>query len=212
MKIVYLAVILSIISGCAASTPSINSNACIDNSFIPPQKASDDCKKEICSNGNIISIEDSTESAPVSDWAEEKFCLFHPIDCIRAYSFKKSTKWDEDMTKEYWGRASLHNGIGDAARHAYLICEMTTRFGNSFTKGLGEAHEEDSGYKIFSSEGGESNKCCEKIMDSYNNQIGIDLADKPGNCEEKVLNSLHLLRHSLCEEEKKEKPSSSNSK
>lgn len=199
MKIVYLAAILSIISGCAASTHTINSNTCIYNSFAP-QNAPDDCKKEVCMNGKIVSIEDLTETAPVYDWAEEKFCLFHPIDCLRAYSFKKSSQWDQDMTKEYWGRKSLHNGLGDAARHAYLICEMTKRFGAAFTKGLGNAHEEDSGYKIFSSKGGESNKCCEKLMDLYNNQIGIDLAGEPGSCEENVLISLPKLRHSLCGE------------
>ncbi|HKZ45956.1 MAG TPA: hypothetical protein VJ202_01070 [Thermodesulfobacteriota bacterium] len=199
MKLVYLAAILSIISGCAASTHTINSNTCIYNSFVP-QNAANDCKKEVCINGNIVSIEDLTETAPVYDWAEEKFCLFHPIDCLRAYSFKKSSQWDQDMTKEYWGRKSLHNGLGDAARHAYLICEMTKRFGAAFTKGLGSVHEEDSSVMFGFGKRGEGNKCCEKIMDLYNNQIGIDLAGEHGSCEENVLSSLHRLRHSLCGE------------
>ncbi|MDP2683299.1 MAG: hypothetical protein Q8P28_10990 [Deltaproteobacteria bacterium] len=199
MKLVYLAAILSIISGCAASTHTINSNTCIDNSFVP-QNANNDCKKEVCINGNIVSIEDLTETAPVYDWAEEKFCLFHPIDCLRAYSFKKSSQWDQDMTKEYWGRKSLHNGLGDAARHAYLVCEMTKRFGAAFTKGLGNVHEEDNSVIFGFGKRGEGNKCCEKIMDLYNNQIGIDLAGEPGSCEENVLSSLHRLRHSLCVE------------
>lgn len=33
------------------------------------------------------------------------------------------------------------------------------------------------------------------FMDQHNNRIGIELTDLPGSCEEKVLKSLHLLRH-----------------
>lgn len=210
MKIVFLVAMIFIVSGCAASIRSINSSTCANDSFVP-QNVPNDCKKEVCVDGKIVSIEELTETAPVYGWAEEKFCLFHPIDCLRAYRFKKSSQWDQDMTKEYWSRKSLHNGLGDAARHAYLMCTFTEQFGVDFARGLAVAHEEDSGYLIFSHKGGTGNPCCEKVLDLYNNEIGIMLAGKPGTCEDKVLNSLHLLRYSLCEEEKKESPGSSNS-
>lgn len=212
MKIVYLAAMLSIISGCVASTRSLNSGACIDDSFVS-QNTPGDCKKEVCINGNIVSIEDLSQAAPVDDWAEEKFCLLHPINCYKAYTIKKTSKWDQNMADlgKYWGRKSLHNGLGDAARHTYLMCIFAEQFGVDFARGLGVAHEEDSGYLIFSHKGGTGNPCCEKVTDLYNNEIGILLAGKPGTCEDKVLNSLHLLRYSLCEEEKKESPGSSNS-
>lgn len=213
MKIIFLAVMVFIISGCAASIRSVNSNTCTDDSFVS-QNAPHDCKKEVCINGKIASIEDLTETASVDDWAEEKFCLLHPINCYKAYVIrKKVVKWTEDIAdeKKYWDRKSLHNGTGDEARHLYAGCLLAEQLGADFARKVLAVHEEDSGYLIFSHKGGTGNPCCEKAMDLYNNEIGISLADKTGTCEEKVLNSLHLARHYSCEE-KKESESSSNAK
>jgi len=203
MKIVFLVVMIFIISGCVVSTHSINSNTYTDDSFVP-QNAPDDCKKEVYLNRKIVSIEDLTEASSVDDWSEEKFCLLHPINCYKAYTLKKTSQWDQNMADsgKYWGRKSLHNYLGDSARHVYLMCMFAEQFGANFARRLGIAHEEDSGYLIFSQKGGVGNPCCEKVMDLYNNEIGIMLAGKQGTCEGKVVNSLHLLRHSLCEEGK----------
>lgn len=221
MKI-FLLTTLFFIVGCSSTLPLVKSDGSVPYSnescstiadWAPPQNAPDDCKKEICINGSLVSVEDLTETTPVYDWTEEKFCLFHPIDCLRAYSIKnREFQWEHDMaSKGFWERKSLHNGLGDAARHAYLGCMLTERFSAEFAKGLLGAHEEDSGYLIFSHKGGTGNPCCEKVTDLYNNEIGIMLAGKPGTCEDKVLNSLNLLHYSLCEEEKKESPGSSSS-
>lgn len=212
MKIVFLVAMIFIVSGCAASIRSINSNVCTEDSFAP-QNVPNDCKKEVCMNGKIMGIEDLTETSSVDDWAEEKFCLLHPINCYKAYTIKKTSQWNQNMADlgKSWERKSLHNGLGDAARHAYLMCIFVEQFGVDFAKGLGVVHEEDSGYLIFSHKGGIGNPCCEKVTDLYNNEIGIMLAGKPGTCEDKVLNSLNLLRYSLCEEEKKESPGSPSS-
>lgn len=211
MKIVFSAVIIFMISGCATSTHSINSGTCIDNTFVP-QNIPNDCMKEVCINGKIVRIEDVSQTAPTDDWAEEKFCLRHPFNCYKVYAIKKASKWDQKIADsgKYWDRKSLHNGLGDAARHAYLTCMFAERFGVDFARELGIAHEKDSGYLVFSHKGGTGNACCEKIMDLVNNEIGIMLANKPGTCEDKTLNSLHLLRYSLCTEEKEEMESTSS--
>lgn len=194
-----------LISGCAPHINMAQTGKCPDGNSILPRNVLDDCRQYVCVNGQIASMEDLTETATVDAFAEEKFCLLHPIDCYSAYSLKKSSQWDQEMTKDHWNRSSLHNGLGDAARHAYLVCEMTRRFSVAFTKGLVAAHEEDSGYRLFSSKGGNGNKCCEKVMDAHNNEVGIKLAFIPGTCEENVLNSLHLLRYSLCREKDEER-------
>lgn len=190
-------------AGCSATLPSVQQNvvSCSTDSGNPlTQSAPDDCRKEICVAGRLSSIEDLTETAPVSWWAEETFCFLHPIDCFRALSVKKHVRqWEQDMAKAgFWDRASLQSGLGDAARHAYLVCTLTERFGATFAKGLMDAHEEDSTVLFGFGTATAGNKCCDKVMDLYNNGIGIELAGRPGSCENKVLQSLGRLRYSLC--------------
>jgi hypothetical protein len=200
----YLLAGLFFLAGCSATRPSPPPESTVTCSTSPgespPQFASDDCSKEICLNGHLTSIEDLTEAAPVSDWAEETFCLFHPIDCFRALSVKKHVRqWEQDKADAgLWDRASLKSGLGDAARHAYLACQLTEQFGGTFAKGLLDAHEEDSSVMFGFGKAAINNKCCDRLMDLYNNRIGMELANKPGGCEAKVLNSLQRLRHSLC--------------
>jgi uncharacterized protein DUF6973 len=192
------------LAGCSATLPSITPESTVRCSTVagetPPQNAPDDCRKEICVEDRLKSIEELTESAPVSGWAEEAFCLFHPIDCFGALSVKKHVRqWEQDKANAgFWDRASLQSGLGDAARHAYLGCTLAELFGDQFAKGLLDAYEEDSSVMFGFGTGKRVNKCCDKIMDLNNNRIGVELAHQPGSCEEKVLQSLHRLRHSLC--------------
>lgn len=171
-----------------------------DPQAIPPQTAADDCRKEVCRDGRLERIENLSETAVVDDWAEEGFCLLHPLDCLSALSVKDHVRqWEQDKARAgLWDRASLKSGLGDAARHAYLACSLTRRFGSPFAKGLLDAHEEDSSVMFGFGTGSGGNRCCDKLMDLHNNRIGIELAAKPGDCEHNVLDSLSRLRHSLC--------------
>jgi hypothetical protein len=199
VKIVFLIALISTLSGCATPTRSLQSSSCNESDFVPSLTACLECKKEVCKDGKIVLVEDLAPTAPVNDWAEERFCLRHPINCYKAYAFKHNLEqWQKDLVGKYWADEGLHNGLGDGARHAYLMCELTERYGVDFARALGVAHEEDSEYLIFVQMGVPGNPCCEKATDLYNNEIGIMLAGKPGSCEEKTLRSLHLLRHSLC--------------
>ena len=213
MKIAVLIAIILLLTGCATS-PNFNSssNTCIDNDFVT-QSIPSECMKEVCIHGKIVRTEEISQTALTEDWAEERFCLLHPFNCYEAYEIKQTSKWDQKIADsgKYWDRKSLYNGLGDAARHAFLMCIFTEKFGVDFARGLGIAHEQDSGYLMFSRKGGAGNACCEKVMDLFNNEIGIMLANKPGTCEEKVLDSLHLLRYSLCTEKKDDTESTSNS-
>ncbi len=199
-----LLVILLLFTGCAVARPPTSPGSTEPCSSalgeVLPRYAPDVCRKEVCVDGKLTIIEDPTATAPVSDWAEESFCFFHPIDCFRALSIKKHIlQWEQDkVAAGLWDRASLQGGLGDTARHGYLSCTLVTQFGYTFAKGLLDAHEEDSSIMFgFGTRSG-GNKCCYKLMDLYNNRIGMGLADQPGDCEEKTLNSLYLFRHSLC--------------
>jgi len=191
--------LICLLSGCAAPQRVARTGACDEKTFVPAPNVYGDCRKEVCRDGRIVLAEDLASAAPVDDWAEEKFCLLHPIDCLRAYSLKtKTEEWQKENTGRYWTKDELRNGLGDATRHAYMMCLMTEKFGADFARGVGVAHEEDSEYLIFTRKAAPSNPCCEKVMDLYNNEIGISLAAKPGACEEKVLGSLDQLKYLIC--------------
>ena len=196
--------VLLYLAGCSATLPSVAPESTLNCVTVAgeafPQNAPDDCRKETCVEGRLESSEDLTETAPVSAWAEEYFCFFHPLDCISALSVKKHVrKWEQDMANAgYWDRASLQSGLGDAARHAYLGCTLTERFGDVFAKGLLDAHEEDNSVMFGFGTPKAGNRCCDKVMDLHNNKIGIELAGQAGTCEDKVIRSLPRLRHSLC--------------
>jgi hypothetical protein len=177
-----------------ASCPAVSGEA-------PYRNAPDACHKEICQEGYLRNVEDLSATAPVYDWAEEAFCFFHPIDCFNALSVIKHVRqWEQDMADAgFWDRASLRSGLGDGARHAYLACILTERFGEEFANGLLDAHEEDSSVMFGFGTRKDGNRCCDKLMDLGNNRIGMELAGLSGSCEEKVMNSLHRLRHSICE-------------
>lgn len=203
LSLLFLAGMLCLV-GCSATLPVVPAESVLNcptvSAEAPPRNAPDVCRKEICLEGRLTSIEVLTETAAVSDWAEEGFCAFHPIDCFQALSVRKHVRqWEQEKVRAgLWDQASLQSGLGDAARHAYLACTLTVRFGGTFAKGLLDAHEEDSSVMFGFGTAAAGNKCCDKLMDQYNNRIGMELADQPGECESKVLNSLSRLRHSLC--------------
>jgi hypothetical protein len=201
-KSVFFIALSLALSGCAGPTLSVKSDSCDVASFTPSRKVYGLCKKEVCQDGKVVWVEDLTQTAPVDDWAEEKFCLRHPFKCYGAYGLKRKTEqWQKELDGKYW--PEKRNGLGDAVRHAHLACVLAERFGADFARGLTAAHEEESEYLIFFRKGAPGNPCCEKVMDLHNNEIGIGLAGKSGSCEEKVLTSLHLLRNSLCPYDKK---------
>jgi uncharacterized membrane protein len=198
-KNILVVFLICVLSGCAAPQRVVRTGACDERTFVPSPNVYGDCRKEVCREGRIVLIEDLASPAPVDDWAEEKFCLLHPIDCLRAYSLKdKTEEWQKENTGRYWTKDELRNGLGDATRHAYMMCLMAEKFGAEFARGVGIAHEEDSEYLVFTRKAAPSNPCCEKVMDLYNNEVGISLATQPGSCEEKVLHSLDLLKYLTC--------------
>jgi uncharacterized membrane protein len=200
----FLVALICFLAGCAAPQRVARTETCNEKTFVPAPNVYGDCRKEVCRDGRVTLVEDLASAAPVDDWAEEKFCLLHPIDCIRAYSLKdKAEEWQKENTGRYWTQNDLRNGLGDATRHAYLMCLMAEKFGADFARGVGVAHEEDSEYLVFTRKAAPSNPCCEKVMDLYNNEIGISLAAKPGTCEEKVLGSLDQLKYLICRREGK---------
>lgn len=179
-------------TGAAACCPEcrkcVNKQCVADDSQTPKQKSPTDCFKQVCKGGSVQTVEDPTEKVPEDPLAEEKFCALHPIDCIKANSLANDAlAWAQAKAQQgFWSPASLHNGLGDAARHAYWNCLMATQLSADFARGLSDAHEADT-------DGGDP--CDEKLMDDHNNKVGRNLAlQPPGDCETKVLNSLNLLR------------------
>jgi hypothetical protein len=180
---------------CAVCRKCAGSSCAPDDSQTPQQKAPDDCKKEVCQGGSVKTVEDTTETAPTDDLAEEKFCVFHVPSCLKANSLAHDAlAWARQQADlGFWSLQSLHNGIGDAARHAYWNCLMATELGAGLAEGISNAHEEDSGSSFYDGNP-QGNPCGEKLMDLFNNAFGRGLAGQPGMCEQKVLNSLPSLR------------------
>lgn len=196
-KRVSVVMMILVLAGCAVPTRSLMSDVCDVRDFRPSRDVDGVCRTAVCTAGKVVVIDNPGATAPVNDWAEENFCLRHPINCYRAWALKKETeRWQKSMAGKYWPPKE-RNGLADAGRHAHFMCVVAERFGAEFARGLGLAHEEDSEYLIFTRKAAPGNPCCEKTMDLYNNEIGIMLAGQPGSCEEKVLRS-HLLRYASC--------------
>jgi len=203
LSLLLLLATLATLAGCSATRPSLTAEGAPCSMLpggVPPQNAPDDCRREICRDGHLTSIEDLTETAALSAWAEEGFCFLHPFNCFSAVTVKKQVRqWEQAMVKAgRWDQASLQGGLGDAARHGYLACRLTEEFGEKFAKGLLDAHEEDNTLMFGFGTATKGNRCCDKLTDLNNNRIGMELARLPGDCQEKVLNSLPRFRHSLC--------------
>ncbi|GAB4247406.1 MAG: hypothetical protein Tsb0034_26620 [Ekhidna sp.] len=76
----------------------------------------------------------------------------------------------EIAAKQRFPECSLHNGIGDAFRHAYFSALNTQRMGYVNAKRLGDCHETET----------PSNRQNEKAMDLHNNQWGYNYASTYG--------------------------------
>jgi hypothetical protein len=195
-----LAILLFLV-GCATPPRVTLPATCNDKDFASPAGLEGSCKKMVCVDGKPALVDDVFQTAPVDDWAEEKYCAFHLVNCTIARDIKKKVvKWTEGIAdaKTYWDRKSLHNGAGDAARHLYAGCLLAQELGPAAARDILNTHEEDSGHELFGKKGETGNPCCEKLMDLYNNEIGISLATRPGTCEDKVLAALPRSRYSVC--------------
>lgn len=74
------------------------------------------------------------------------------------------------------GLSGLHNGEGDAFRHAYWNALMTSRVGPEFAEALATAHET-----------GSTNPANEVQMDLFNNAVGRQIAlEHPGATDEEL--------------------------
>jgi len=194
-----LALAALLVAGCATTTPIAEVRSCVAATFVAAPVVRPVCSREICHGGKVELAADLSGVAPVDDWAEERFCATRPFTCVQAYRMKEeSDVLLKSLIGKRWTKEEVRYGLGDAVRHAFVMCRIAERFGADFARGLGVAHEDDSGYLMLFRMGEPSNRCCERDMDLYNNEVGISLSGKPGSCEEKVLASTHLLRHSVC--------------
>lgn len=92
---------------------------------------------------------------------EKELFKANPYKGIRALNLAyNATK----LAQEFYISSSLHNGNGDAFRHAYWNGSMVGELGVDYAKKWGDAHE-------YYSTG------IEKTMDLYNNRIGREIAD-----------------------------------
>lgn len=89
---------------------------------------------------------------------ETKLCLYNPIDCSKA---KSNATTANNKTAEYYS-VGLHNGNGDAFRHAYWNVLMVGSIGSEMAYKFANAHEY----------GDEDQPTIEQNMDLHNNRLG----------------------------------------
>lgn len=90
---------------------------------------------------------------------EQQLYLAHPVDGTRAILAAKDAT---NLTQSSYENACLHNGNGDAFRHATWNALMVLRIGATRAKEWGDAHED----------GAAGNPALEKQMDLFNNAVG----------------------------------------
>jgi hypothetical protein len=81
-----------------------------------------------------------------------------------------------------------HNGQADAVRHCTWSCSMAQELGTDQAKLVGDIHElkGNSAYG-----GGRPQPLSEFIMDSWNNQIGRDIAPSSQSCSSSCVDALN---------------------
>ncbi len=100
--------------------------------------------------------------------AEKQYLILHPWNASKIEeNARKALKKAEDI----FGKGSLHNGSGDAFRHCYWSALLARDIGKEATKKFTSAHESRPG-----------NPKKEKEMDSYNNDVGIEIGRKKTSC------------------------------
>jgi hypothetical protein len=106
-------------------------------------------------------------------WKEIKYCgltlsIKRACCCLRAKSI--ADRVNELMQKRYGGQ--IDDGQTNALKHCIWNCKMARSFcGKKRAKKISSAHEDF-----------EDNDANRKKMDLHNNQIGINLSGKDGNC------------------------------
>jgi len=127
--------------------------------------------------------------------SDVSFAKKYPIETFKALSKKLigAQTMVEELEPFKWAAETYknngsHNGIQDAARHAYWNCLLTRYFGEDYAKGITDGHEVNASLELFA----------EVIMDLYNNEEGRQIAKKHshnvGNdyscCRSAVINSV----------------------
>jgi hypothetical protein len=92
--------------------------------------------------------------------------IFDGISIYQKTQYLMSAQQASNYAKKY--NESIYNGKGDAVRHAFWNALSTVRLGETLTKQLTDAHEENA-FQY-------SNHYKEKQMDLFNNAIGRQIA------------------------------------
>ncbi|MFF4951939.1 DUF6973 domain-containing protein [Streptomyces chattanoogensis] len=115
--------------------------------------------------------------------AEFRFCSVpsHVSICNKASDHAKKAL--AEAQRRYSG-SSLHNGRGDAFRHAYWNARMTKDMGAGTAKGFADRHEQTPGQPAI-----------EKKMDLFNNDKGRSLDPKPSSYPDASERCSYKARH-----------------
>ena len=105
--------------------------------------------------------------------AEWWFAVRHPF---AAQDFKANADNALATAQRLFPASSLHNGDGDAFRHAYWNALMTRGHGADLAKEFADAHESNP-----------NNPADEKAMDLHNNEVGRQIALEHPNATDEEL-------------------------
>lgn len=106
---------------------------------------------------------------------EQKFVMRHPLV---AKDFQQDAETARKAAENRYPPNELHNGKGDAFRHAYWNALMTKRHGADYAKQFADAHETNP-----------NQPADEKEMDLHNNEVGRRIAmENPNATDEELAN------------------------
>jgi hypothetical protein len=97
--------------------------------------------------------------------SERQLIILHPIDAYRANDAAKESL---QATISRFPQSQLHNGPGDAFRHALWSYKLARLLGPERAKEITDSHEISH-----------ANNGSERLMDLYNNEVGRRLATGP---------------------------------
>jgi RHS repeat-associated protein len=132
--------------------------------------------------GNPVSYSDPYGLALCCTRSEFLFILRHPLLAWRANRIVGAADLEARKLAELHvipgGVRGLHNGPGDAIRHASAICTISREFGTPVAREIGTNHEQDN------------SPVAEKKMDLHNDEVGIRLASRKGPCTDNAVRAL----------------------
>jgi RHS repeat-associated protein len=106
--------------------------------------------------------------------SETKFIFDHPRAAWRANGIVRRAHGQAfrmaSTGRIPGGVEGMHNGPGDAVRHATGMCELTRALGAQTAEAIGNNHEQDD------------SPAGEKRMDQHNNAVGRRIASQRGTC------------------------------